>query len=313
MPADWSPPLENIEDADDHMARRRKSKQAYRAWKSEKDSKTRMDSLKSQSMVSLGGGRGRGGLNKDALKSKSLSPAKTGGGIGFMALMAVAKFKRGGKRNHDQWLVEKEEERRAEYDARRTIRDMEEEEARMRAEADANDTASFATLRLEQLKSARESLKTEMLHQTAQLDFVPSRPTSSVGKHQRAQLVEPTEQEQWELGLDILKIQDMLDAAAPGLKATTAAEGGRSSPDYQDVSGREASAKHHDVGPRKRTERFPKKLPSVPTYEAVKGMRRGGGGGGSGGRSGGFSGATRSKSAVRLKKLERSPTPPGMM
>lgn len=32
-----------------------------------------------------------------------------------MALLAVAKFKAGGQRNHDQWLLEKEAERRAEY------------------------------------------------------------------------------------------------------------------------------------------------------------------------------------------------------
>ena len=217
-----------------------------------------------------------------------------------MAMMAVAKFKAGGRRNHETWLAEKEAERREEFEVMRMLREMDESESQKRAAEDAKGRAHFADIRLEQMKQAREGLKTNMLQQTGQLGFVPSRPTSSVGKHQRAELVGPSEQEQWALGLDILKLQDMLDAAAPGLNAAAA-----------DAAADADTATYTDDGqplpkpsPRKRSEQFPKKLPAVPTHDTVKGLRKGAG------RSGGFSGAARSKSAVRLKKLERSPAPP---
>lgn len=178
-------------------------------------------------------------------------------------------------------------------------------------------------------------MKMEMLMQTSQLDFVPSRPTSSIKRNQRKELVEPTEQEQWELGFDILKIQDMLDAAAPGLTAANnrssdssngaaakanTPEGDAGAADSGGVGGggADATATTPRSVPRKRTERFPKKLPAVPTHESIKGTRsnrivggKSGGGRSSGGGVGSSSGYTSlAKSAVRLKKLVRSPTPP---
>jgi hypothetical protein len=129
-------------------------------------------------MTNFGKKGGRGGavpVDTDGLRSKSLSPAKAGGiaGGGFMLMLAIAKFKKGGKRNHETWLQEKEEERMAEIDLRRRLREMAEEEDRLREMDEAANKSNYANIKLQQMKQVRCSVLDEELH-SLRMPLIPT-------------------------------------------------------------------------------------------------------------------------------------------
>lgn len=200
-------------------ARRKTNTAAFERWaadkKREDDRKAaangRRNSLKSQSMAQVSGGAavpsGPGFGDPNRFKSRSMAMF---GGVAA-TLNAVAKFKAGGKRqaarSHEQWLKEKRDTERM-----TSMKEMEKLEAHL-DEADQADLEKKekqvrrVVQQFVKKQDDRHRLKVTLLQESEQFDFVPQGPVRDGELYYGDGNIKPNEEEQWKLGLDVLRLK----------------------------------------------------------------------------------------------------------
>lgn len=260
-----------LEDAanKEEWARRRQARKAYALWESQKkaeaetDYKKRMQHMQKMheddpdwdqeaaaaeiqegaeaaGMAAIAEMTGIGGAMDLSVANGSKSMAF----MGFFS-QAVSKFKEGGKRrSHREWLEAKQAQ-----EAEELSQLWAQAEAEIEAEdndefAAANTHERFVQERLAHMRVERQNLTARVLNESSQIVGGFSRPSSAVQPANHVEeVIRPTEDQQYELGVEVLAVLDKLDMIAPG-----AHDGGRT--------------RHRLVG-------VPTTLPPKPTREMV--------------------------------------------
>eukprot|EP00039_Didymoeca_costata_P029028 m.22959 g.22959 ORF g.22959 m.22959 type:complete len:252 (+) comp7453_c0_seq3:269-1024(+) len=190
------------EDDDDESIEKQWEKQrlarrSFEKWQAQKDAEKARKRLQSKSMVNT---RTHAHGASDGLRSRSQV---------FSNETNTSPMPGHGK-TYEKWLEEKLEFERYKNEQIRKRAEME----RRRREGLLRDEDGLnprQIAKLHRLSKQRSELKSKLLKETSQLDFVPSRPGSGMDELRR-----PSEEEAWALGLEIVRMQDKLNKIAPG-------------------------------------------------------------------------------------------------
>jgi len=235
--------LEDAKTKDD-WARRRQARTAYALWEKQKkadamkDYRKRMvriqqmheddpnwDQEEAAAQLEAGAeAAGNEAVDKmDASVANGLG-SKSMAFMGMMGIMskAVTKFKIAGKRrSHRDWLEAKQEQEQNEMAGL-----WAQAEAEIEAEdADdfhaGNERERFVQEKLAHMRVERQNLQARVLQESSQIVGGFSRPSSGCQEqHQTEEVIQPTEAQQYSLGVDVLAVLDKLDRIAPGHNAT---------------------------------------------------------------------------------------------
>ena len=250
-------------------ARRRQARKAYALWEmqkkadAEKDYRKRMvriqqmheddpDWDQEEAAAQLEAGAEAAGI--EAVEKLTgaggildVSAANGSKSMAFMGIMAkaVTKFKIAGRRrSHQDWLEAKQEEEETEMSNLWAQAEAEIEAEDADDFASANSHERFVQEKMAQMRVDRQNLKARVLQESSQIVGGISRPSSAIQEQHRAEeVIRPTEDQQYSLGVDVMAVLDRLDRIAPG---------------SQDAS----YGRHRLVG-------VPNKLPPKPTRDMV--------------------------------------------
>lgn len=222
--------FEDVEAEDMELFRRRQRRRSFEQWQQKKEEQIRKQALQSKSMV-----RGKERRPGDELRSQSMvhtgHTAEETKLSPFMVALVMTKFKRG--KTHREWLQDKlefeamrRESMRAEAEAERQRLHALDEAARLNRRGERE--------RLHRLAHERAEMKGRLLKETGLLEFTPPKLPESKFV---ADPIRPSEEEAWELGLEVLKMQDKISSIAP---------------------------LGNDKPQQPKAKRYPKKLPSIP-------------------------------------------------
>jgi len=154
---------------------------------------------------SADGGAGGGDAGPDDGPNMSL-------GLLGMLSKALTKFKDGGKKNHEEWVARKNLDRINKIEAELGMAEAELKRTQQEFEANQSHQQRLYADRAQKEAEKRQNMKMRLLEESSQLDFVPSRPNSGMVLDP----MRPSEDEAWELGLEVLRMRDELDSVAPG-------------------------------------------------------------------------------------------------
>lgn len=259
LPASWRP-AEGGEDADEAEWRARQRKKTcdanYKAWlRSVRKRDGSLGHLKSQSTSCLAreeetkaAAAAASAAAEQALRAKSVVELpvkkKLGWGAAITQVRMIARLQIGGRRSHDEWL---EDKMNADEDAKDRLGQFKAQERRrkLKLQGESNSRYELAvTKRLNHGIEEHERVKHALMCASSLDSFKGSRPNSAQGCIPLLPTVAlPSEEEKWDLALDVCALRDRLDSVAPG---------------------KDKLAKQPN-----RVKRYPRHLPPKPTREAI--------------------------------------------
>jgi len=199
------PPLEELDPDEEHakvFKERRLSRQKVKEWE---DKKKKLQPLKKK-------------MSKPHLKPVGVvEPQKPSISLGgsMMLLLALSKFKIAGDKTHKGFLDKKEKEKQAKLAKKHlqeTLQIQQAEELTHKLEDEAMHNKVGVLIGKERLAHEKLMNETQVLRA-----ITPHRPEDPTHKFiQGDGTVRPNSAEAWELGIDLLKLQDKLNAIGPG-------------------------------------------------------------------------------------------------
>lgn len=191
------PPFVDDESENERMfAERRKSRRKVQEWEAKKK---KLQPRKK-------------GINPEPIAEKAEQISR---GTAWMVMLAMSKFKVGGLTSHARWELGKEEERKKKL-ARKVLRQSQQmqQEETLLAEFEDEARHNKIGVALGKEKLAFEKLMAET---KVRGDASPVRVDSATQKFIQGEgTVRPNSAEAWNLGLDVLKLRDKLNAIGPG-------------------------------------------------------------------------------------------------